>query len=147
MSLLAKALAFEAIEVRNQVQSRSEAVSIAGELLVRSGRTSSEYTNSMLQAIEEFGPYIVIAPGIALAHAKPAEHVIETGLSLLVLNEPIEFKHSQNDPVRLVFGLCALDHSSHIDLMAELAELLSDKAKVNLLLSSSDVNEVRTVIS
>lgn len=147
MSLLAKALAFEAIEVRNQVQSRSEAVSIAGELLVRSGRTSSEYTNSMLQAIEEFGPYIVIAPGIALAHAKPAEHVIETGLSLLVLNEAIEFKHSQNDPVRLVFGLCALDHSSHIDLMAELAELLSDKAKVNLLLSSSDANEVRTVIS
>ena len=146
MSLLARALVQEAIEIRQRVQSRSEAISIAGELLVRSNRVEIEYVSSMIQAVEEFGPYIVIAPGIALAHGKPSSFVIETGLSLLILQEPIEFKHSQNDPVQLIFGLSAIDHSSHISLMAELADFLSNETKVNLLLNSANPQSVRAIL-
>ena len=146
MSVLAKALVQEAIEIRQRVKSRSEAISIAGELLVRSNRVEIEYVSSMIQAVEEFGPYIVIAPGIALAHGKPSSFVIETGLSLLILQEPIEFKHSQNDPVQLIFGLSAIDHSSHISLMAELAEFLANEAKVNLLLNSANPQSVRAIL-
>ena len=87
---------------------REQAIRASGELLVSSGRVTAEYVEQMLAAVEEFGPYIVIAPGIALAHARPSEAVLETGLSLAVLAAPVEFG-SHNDPVRLVFGLAALD--------------------------------------
>jgi PTS system ascorbate-specific IIA component len=100
----------------------------------------------MLAAVEKFGPYIVIAPGIALAHGKAEDGVIQTGLSLLVIREPLVFGHELNDPVSLVVGLAAKDHDSHIQLMGELAEFLGDQAKVNSLLQVSDLSQLRDLL-
>lgn len=146
MSILSDAFGADSIAILQRVANRTEAVTKAGELLVESNRVSHDYVASMLQAIEQFGPYIVIAPRIALAHGKPSEAVVKTGLSLLLLREPVEFKHSQNDPVSLVFGLAATDHTKHINLMAELAELLSDSSKVNSLLNAADINQIRALL-
>jgi PTS system ascorbate-specific IIA component len=146
MSMLADAFGEGSILIKESVDNRSAAIEIAGDLLVRSGRARASYVASMLEAVERFGPYIVIAPGIALAHGKPSEDVIETGLSLLVLKQAIEFQHSQNDPVQLVFGLAATDHESHIETMAELAEVLSDQQWVNSLLTSSDSEQIRLLL-
>ena len=114
---------------------RTEAIEAAGDLLVTSGRATPEYVEQMVAAVEEFGPYIVIAPGIALAHARPSEAVLDTGMSLAVLAEPIEFG-SANDPVRLVFGLAAKDHDGHIEALAALAERLTDQTFVKNLLNA-----------
>jgi PTS system ascorbate-specific IIA component len=146
MGLLADAFGEGAILIKESVDTRSAAIEIAGELLVQSGKAKHSYVASMLEAVERFGPYIVIAPGIALAHGKPSEDVIETGLSLLVLKQAIEFKHAQNDPVQLVFGLAATDHESHIETMAKLAELLSDQDRVSTLLTSSDSDQIRVLL-
>ena len=146
MGLLADAFGEGSILIKESVDTRSEAIEIAGELLVQSGKAKHSYVASMLEAVERFGPYIVIAPGIALAHGKPREDVIETGLSLLVLKQAIEFHHSQNDPVQLVFGLAATDHESHMETMAKLAELLSDQDRVSTLLTSSDSDQIRVLL-
>jgi PTS system ascorbate-specific IIA component len=63
-----------------------------------------------------------------------------------MLESPIEFQHSQNDPVKLVFGLAATDHESHIELMAELAQFLSDQDSVNALLTCSDTSQIRALL-
>ena len=101
----------------------------------------------MIQAFEDLGPYMVIAPGIALAHARPSSSVIETGLSLVTLKSPIEFGSTSNDPVSLVIGLAAVDHDSHIDLMAALSELLMSNESVNFLAQAVNESEVRTYLS
>jgi ascorbate PTS system EIIA or EIIAB component len=146
MGILADAFGEGSILLKGSVEHRSAAIELAGDLLVASGRATKEYVASMLEAVEKFGPYIVIAPGIALAHGKPSADVIETGLSLLVLENAIEFQHSQNDPVQLVFGLAATDHESHIELMSELAQFLSDKDSVNSLLTCSDSEQIRLLL-
>jgi PTS system ascorbate-specific IIA component len=143
MGLLAEAFGEGSILIKDSVDNRSAAIQLAGELLVQSGKAKPSYVSSMLEAVERFGPYIVIAPGIALAHGKPSEDVIETGLSLLVLKKAIEFQHSQNDPVQLVFGLAATDHDSHLETMAQLADVLSDQERVNALLTSSESEQIR----
>jgi mannitol/fructose-specific phosphotransferase system IIA component (Ntr-type) len=97
----------------------------------------------MLDAVAENGPYIVIAPGIALAHGRPSEAVLEIGLSLVTLAEPVIFGNEVNDPVRLVIGLCAIDHNSHIDIMAELATFLGDSNSVNTVLNAVDSDQIR----
>lgn len=147
MSQLLQAFGENSIFIKESVSDRSLAIKIAGELLVNSGRVQPEYVNSMLEAVEKFGPYIVIAPGIALAHGKPSDAVLATGLSLLVLNQPIAFEHSQNDPVSLVFGLAATDHESHIDLMAELANYLSDQELVNSLGTCTESDQIRSLFT
>jgi PTS system ascorbate-specific IIA component len=90
---------------------------------------------------------MVIAPSIALAHSRPSDSVLETGLSLVTLANPIEFGSTSNDPVSLVIGLAAVDHDSHIDLMAALSELLMSNEMVNFLINSRNETELRKYLS
>jgi PTS system ascorbate-specific IIA component len=142
-SVLAQAFAENSIRVGAVALDREHVMQLCGELLVASGRTTPDYTDAMLAALTELGPYFVIAPGIALAHAASSEAVMATGLSLLTLAEPIVFGHESNDPVRLVVGLCAVDHDSHLELMAALAEFLADAETVNFVLNASDYEQIR----
>jgi PTS system ascorbate-specific IIA component len=59
----------------------------------------------MIGVIEEFGAYVVIAPGLALAHARPGADVRREGLAVVTLAEAVPFGHPHNDPVRVVIGL------------------------------------------
>ena len=52
------------------------AVAVVGAGLVATGAAKPEYTESMVRMIEEHGPYVVIAPGLALAHARPGPEVL-----------------------------------------------------------------------
>ena len=146
-NLLNQALAEGSISVRATASNWKQAIELAGDALVTSKRTTTQYTEAMIQAFEELGPYMVIAPGIALAHARPSEAVLGTGLSLITLTEPVVFGSEANDPVRLVIGLAAVDHDSHIDLMAALSDLLMDVMKVNMLLQAENVEQVRELLS
>lgn len=44
---------------------------IGGELLEKSGAIEPRYIDAMINTVKEIGPYIVIAPGIAMPHARP----------------------------------------------------------------------------
>jgi PTS system ascorbate-specific IIA component len=143
---LNQALAEGSITLKAKANDWKQAIELSGAGLVASGRTTPEYTQAMVQAFEELGPYMVIAPGIALTHARPSDAVLSTGLSMVTLSEPIPFGNITNDPVSLVIGLCARDHDSHIDLMASLSELLMDVMKVNMLLQAENVEQVRTLL-
>lgn len=142
---LAEAFGENSIRVLAAALDREHAIELAGDLLVASGRVTPEYTAQMVEVLETHGPYFVIAPGIALAHAKPSDAVMNTGLSLITLAEPIEFGHQSNDPVRLVIGMSAVDHDSHLSMLAELSALLSDVETVNILLNAVDTEHIRSI--
>ena len=140
---LAAAFGEDSIRVLAVALDREHAVQLSGDLLVSSGRVTPVYVDEMVEVLETHGPYFVIAPGIALAHSKPSEAVISTGLSLITLSEPVIFENTANDPVRLVIGMCATDHDSHIEMLAELAALLSDEPTVKSLLNAVDTEQIR----
>jgi PTS system ascorbate-specific IIA component len=146
-SVLDQALGQGSIRLKQNCLNWKESFLAAGSALVESNRTTEDYIQEMIKAFEELGPYMVIAPGIALAHGRPSEAVLETGLSLVTLSDPIEFGHSSNDPVSLVIGLAAVDHDSHIDLMSALAEMLMSEETVNMLLNATNESEVRSYLS
>jgi PTS system ascorbate-specific IIA component len=129
------------------VESREAAIVAVGGLLEASGRTTTGYTGEMLAVLDELGPYFVIAPGIAIAHARPSESVLSAGLSLAVLATPIEFGSDHNDPVRMVFGLCAKDHDGHIEVLSGLAEVLSDDSQINFLLNAPDASRIHDFLA
>lgn len=146
-SVLEQALGSGSIRLQQTCASWKESFEVAGAGLVESKRTTPQYIKEMIQAFEELGPYMVIAPGIALAHARPSDSVLETGLSLVTLKTPVEFGSISNDPVSLVIGLAAVDHDSHIDLMAALSELLMSNESVNFLAQATNESEVRNYLS
>lgn len=147
MSSVLSALGEGSIKLQQSCTSWRESFELAGAGLVESGRTLPSYTQEMIQTFEELGPYMVIAPGIALAHGRPSAAVLETGLSIVTLSTPIEFGSQSNDPVSMVIGLAAIDHDSHIDLMAALSELLMSEEQVTLLLNATKEAVLRSYLS
>lgn len=124
-----------------------EAVELAGEALTRSGATEPGYGARMVQVIEEFGAYIVIAPGLALAHARPGPDVHHDGLSVVTLDEPVVFGHPHNDPVSVVIGLAVSTPEGHVSSVAELANVFNDPEAIPALAAASDVAEVQRILT
>ncbi|MFD5028492.1 PTS sugar transporter subunit IIA [Streptomyces sp. NPDC058373] len=126
MVALSELIPPEAIRLDAAAPDWRAAVRAAGDLLVANGTSTGAYTDDMIQNVVDNGPYIVIAPGFAFAHARPSPAVRRTGMSWVRLAEPVEFGHDANDPVDLVVALAAQDSAAHTDAMAALARLLAD---------------------
>ncbi len=136
-----------AIRIRAAATDWRDAVRQAGIALAASGSTTDAYTDEMIATVDELGPYMVIAPGIALAHSRPSPSVLHTGLSVVTLAHPVAFGHRTNDPVRLVIGLAAPDADGHVEALATLADFLSDDDRRAALLAADDAGAVRSLIA
>jgi len=135
------------IQLKTAVTDWRQAIRAVGNLLVSGGYTTSDYTEEMIHAVETLGPYIVVAPGLALAHSRPAESVLKTGLSLVTLVRPVNFGSEENDPVDIVFGLCATDNQSHIQIISQLVQFLDDSQNIALLKNTTDINTLYLAIN
>ncbi len=101
----------------------------------------------MIRVIEEFGPYVVIAPGLALAHARPGPETLRNGLAVVTLVEPVAFGHAHNDPVRVVLGLSVTHANSHIEAIADLANIFNDASAIPRLAEARTIDEVLAVMN
>lgn len=124
MSEISRLLSTASIRLDATADDWRGAITLAGELLEEQGAASAEYTRAMITSVEDNGPYIVVAPGFAFAHARPSEAVHRTAMSWVRLARPVEFGHAANDPVSLVVALCAQDQKAHLQAMRRLATLL-----------------------
>jgi PTS system ascorbate-specific IIA component len=123
-----------------------EAVEASGKLLVSVGAAEEGYVAAMVRTTEELGPYAVIAPGVAIPHARPEDGAVRVGLSLAVLSEPVEFGSKENDPVDLVFGFSTTDSEAHVELLQALADFIEEPENTEALRSASTVEEVLRVV-
>ena len=124
-----------------------EAVRLCGSILVEKGYVEPRFVEAMVKLVQENGPYIVIAPGLAFPHARPQDGAKVAGLSLIRLLEPVEFGNEDNDPVRLVIALSATDNSSHIDALAELFEVIAEAENREELLRAATPEEIMAVFA
>ena len=122
------------------------AVREAGRALTRAGVARSEYTDRMIAVIEEFGAYVVIAPGLALAHARPGADVQREGLAIVTLADAVPFGHPHNDPVRVVVGLAVSNAEEHVASVARLANAFNDSGIVGRIARATSADEVRELL-
>ncbi len=135
---LTNLLTSQTVRARLAVSDWEEATEAVGQLLVDAGSTEPGYIQAMKRVLEEMGPYAVIAPGIVLLHARPEDGVLSTCLGLITLSTPVEFGHSENDPVDIVLALGATDKKTHIGALQQLALLLGDENGLELIRSAQD---------
>ena len=122
-----------------------DAIFVAGKILADKGYITDTYINNMIDAVSTMGPYMVLMPGFALVHAEPCKDVIKTSMSIITLNEGVNFG-SVNDPVKLIMCLACTDKSSHIDALKNIAtNLLKDNMIDNLLQCQSKEELYKTL--
>lgn len=144
--MLKEVLTEELIDLHYRAENRDEAVRRSGELLVKNNLATDAYIEGMIKNVEVNGTYIVIAPGIAMPHARPEEGALAIGFSVVTLAEPVVFGHPKNDPVKIVIGLCAVDHQTHLKALAALVEILSHEENVERFLKAKEAKEILAMV-
>lgn len=122
-----------------------EAITLAGSVLEEAGSITHEYTQSMIQAVKELGPYMVIMPGFAIAHAAPSPAVHKEDLALITLAEPVSFG-SPNDPVNLILCVACIDRESHVRALQNIAEVLCGDGVMEKLAQAQTVEEMASIL-
>lgn len=129
------------IKLDVEVSNWHEAIRAAGEILLKEGKIEKNYIDNMIEVVEKLGPYIVITPGIAFAHAKPGEYVKEECMSIIRLKEGINFG-CENDPVSLMIAFAACSNDEHMNFIMELVTFLNVKENIELLNECNDTEEI-----
>jgi mannitol/fructose-specific phosphotransferase system IIA component (Ntr-type) len=133
------------IEVDVVVEDWQGAIRAAGKLMVKDDAVEERFVDAMIRVATEFGPYIVVAPGIALPHARPEDGVIKASIAIVRLKTPVEFGNEDNDPVYLVVALAAIDHNQHIDGLRQLAMVLGDDDKIEAIKKATSKEELLSI--
>lgn len=120
-----------------------EAVKKSGEILLKNGVIEERYIDAAIKNIETLGNYIVLTDNVAMPHARPEDGVKETGLSLLVIKEGVDFS---DEKVYLVFMLASKDSNSHIEIIKKLSNLIDDEELISKLMEVKDEMEVLNLI-
>lgn len=131
----------------SEAGSWEEAVRVCGRLLVDTGAVEDRYVDAMLDVVREMGPYIVIAPGIAMPHARPTDGVHRNAFSLVRLRAPVEFGNADNDPVTLLVGLAAVDKDQHVTALRQLVSLIGDHDNVQAMRDADDADGIVRLIA
>jgi len=137
----------ETIHIRHDITDWREAVKASAEPLLKKGTITPDYVEAIFAQHEKLGPYYVLAPGIAMPHARPEEGAKDLGLSLLTLPHGVKFNSEDNDPVYSVVMLAAPDKHSHIELISELAELFSSEEEMQKIFQAKDIKTIQDIIS
>jgi len=119
-----------------------EVVDETGKLLLEADQIKEKYIEAMKQSIIENGPYVVIGKGIALLHARPEDGVKENCLSLITLEEPVEFGNKNNDPVKIAFAFGTVDNDKHVKTITELSAVLMEESAVDKIAEMGSAEEI-----
>ncbi|GAA3903382.1 MULTISPECIES: PTS sugar transporter subunit IIA [Gibbsiella] len=137
----------DTIQLCDRVDGWQQAVALSAQPLLLRGAITPDYVTAILQQYRLLGPYFVLAPGIAMPHARPEAGAKALGLSLLKIHQGVKFHSVDNDPVYVVVMLAAPDSNSHIDIIAQLAELFSNNAAMDELFNAKDKQQIEDIIS
>lgn len=132
----------ETVDIVDRAESWGEVVELAGGLLLKAGAIWPSYTAAIKDMIVLYGPYMVIAPGVALLHAGPEMGAKRLAVSLVLLKKPVTFGHPTFDPVRVAMAFASVDHCSHLQTVGEIMSLMGDEASRERVARSATKGEI-----
>ncbi|MHC9533343.1 BglG family transcription antiterminator [Dellaglioa sp. L3N] len=134
------------IQLNKEVPNWQEAIKVSAQPLIEQNFISDKYVEAMISSVKEYGPYIVIGPSIALAHARPEDGANKLGVSITTLKNPVNFGSPENDPVSIVFCLAAIDNYSHLNVMKAIVQLINDPKKVEKLKKQTKLKQFKKLL-
>ena len=135
------------VTVLDHVDSWEEAVRVVFRPLLRDGAVTEEYVEQVVACIAAEGPFVVIAPHIALPHVRYEEGVRETSSAFLKLNRPVNFGVSAEEPlpVELIVGLATRGNNEHLRLLREIVRVFECQETIEALLRAKGIEGIAAV--
>ena len=147
VSLLQDLLSEENVSFHYPAETWEDVIRHGGQLMVDAGFTEPTYTEAMIDVVRDMGPYIVLAPGLSMPHARPEMGAKQVGTALVTLEKPIDFGSPENDPVSVAVFLCAPNKEEHIQLLTDIATLFEDEEFLDAAVNFESIEDVEAFLS
>ncbi|MER0122608.1 BglG family transcription antiterminator [Streptococcus sp. ZJ100] len=136
----------DSIQVVTKEYDWPDAIKLVGQPLLDKSIITQNYVSAMINSVSEYGPYIVIGPHLALAHARPQDGANELGLSVAVFEKPVYFGPEEEQQVSVIFCLSAVDAFSHLNIMKSLVNLIRHTDKIEQLSRARHIETVKQIL-
>ncbi|MGF1767549.1 PTS sugar transporter subunit IIA [Enterovibrio makurazakiensis] len=144
--MLSTLLSEQRISIIDSASDWKNAIDLVCAPLIESGDIKTDYKDAIVKTTLDLGPYYVLAPMIAMPHARPEEGVINNSLSLLIVRNGVEFHSEDNDPVKLLLLLAAKDSNQHIELITSISEFFCNDEDVLAVINAQNTQEIIEII-
>lgn len=122
-----------------------EAVRLSVEPLIESGAITEEYYHAILESTQEYGPYYILMPGMAMPHARPDAGVNRDSFSLITLKEPVAF--SDGKEVSVLLALAATSSDIHTSVaIPQIIALFELENSIERLVACQTPDEVLAMV-
>ncbi|EGI6810497.1 PTS mannitol transporter subunit IIA [Escherichia coli] len=134
------------ISVIHAAKDWQEAIEFSMASLLAINYVNESYIQAIKDSTTRNGPYYILAPGVAMPHARPECGALKTGMSLTLIEQLVYFPEN-NEPIKLLIGLSAADADSHIGAIQALSELLCEDEILEQLLTAISEKQLADIIS
>jgi len=132
------------IQLHADVRSKEAAIRAVGQLLVESGHIEPGYVESMLRREGEANTFL--GNGIAIPHGQGRDRELINRTGIAVVQVPQGVTWNAGETVQLVVGIAAKS-DEHLQILANLTDVLDDPATVDRLAHTTDVNLIANTLS
>lgn len=122
------------------------ALDITCSKLIEQGKVEATYLEAIKQKHKEIGAYYVLAPKIAMPHARPEDGVNEASLQITVFKNGVDLESEDNGDVFFSVTLAALDSDSHIQTIVALSELFQNDDDIDAIISAENQAEIAEIL-
>lgn len=115
--------------------------------LVEQGKVEATYLEAIKQKHKEIGAYYVLAPKIAMPHARPEDGVNEAALQITVFKNGVNLESEDNGDVFFSVTLAALDSDSHIQTIVALSELFQNDDDIEAIIGAENESAIAEILN
>ncbi|UQN44868.1 PTS sugar transporter subunit IIA [Agarivorans sp. B2Z047] len=114
--------------------------------LLEQGKVEARYLEAIKQKHQDIGAYYVLAPKIAMPHARPEDGVNEASLQVTVFKNGVDLESEDNGDVYFSVTLAAMDSDSHIQTIMALSELFQHDDDIDAIISAQTKKEITEIL-
>ncbi|WP_217520307.1 PTS sugar transporter subunit IIA [Vibrio metschnikovii] len=122
------------------------ALELACSTLIAQGKVNKSYLDAIKEKHKEMGAYYVLAPKIAMPHARPEDGVNEACLQVTIFKHGVDLESEDNGDVYLSVTLAAVDSDSHIQTIVALSELFQNDDDINAIISAESKDDIVKIL-
>lgn len=122
------------------------ALALTCSVLLKNGKIEPSYLEAIKQKHNEIGAYYVLAPKIAMPHARPEDGVNEAALQITVFKNGVNLESEDNGDVYFSVTLAAMDSDSHINTIMALSELFQNDEDIEAIINSDSQSDIVEIL-
>lgn len=96
-----------------------DAIRVTARVLLDDGCINEHYIDTMVSLTKKYGPYFVISPQIAVAHAQPKDGAFKIGVSLSIYKNGLDIM--EKEKVKFLFVLATPNQNEHMHILQNIA--------------------------